>query len=276
MIDLDGYRPYDGDRSADAVHGWHNVCTQRRPGRASARGLPRIPPEMLNLLRKFLRPTLREQLEDGVREALRRYADRRAAPNLRVYVSTDLIEEGMDPTLWSRDEAEHLRRFAHQWAEDNDIPRAGLRTEVILLDTKREFAFVKPVGLEEPVADGERKEPPSTGEPPRPLVKAARGGASLLEVVASPSLTEPLRIEGELTVGRKGDGDAVFGVGDRYMSGRHARFHVSGETLYVTDLDSKNRTFVGDRPIPPHEPVALRAGDEVRMGTTTLRVARDG
>lgn len=34
---------------------------------------------MFNSLRKFLRPTLRQQLEDGVREALRRYADRHIA-----------------------------------------------------------------------------------------------------------------------------------------------------------------------------------------------------
>src|SRR5690606_38884985 len=100
---------------------------------------------MLNLLRKFLHPTLREQLEDGVREALRRYTERHSAPNLRIYVSTDLVPEEIDPATWARDEAEHLRRFALQWAEDNQVPRAGLRTEVILLDTKREFAFVKPV-----------------------------------------------------------------------------------------------------------------------------------
>ena len=50
---------------------------------------------MFNSLRKLLRPTLRQQLEDGVREALRRYADRRIAPDLRVYVSTDLVPDGM-------------------------------------------------------------------------------------------------------------------------------------------------------------------------------------
>src|SRR5688572_25670233 len=105
---------------------------------------------MFNSLRKLLRPTLRQQLEDGVREALRRYADRRTAPDLRVYVSVDLVPAGMGPGLWARDEADHLRRFAAQWAQDNGIARAGLRVEVILLDTKREFAFVKPLGLDEP------------------------------------------------------------------------------------------------------------------------------
>ena len=230
---------------------------------------------MLNLLRKFLRPTLREQLEDGVRESLRKYADRHAAPNLRVYVSTDLVPEGLDPPLWSKDEAEHLRRFALQWAEDNDVPRAGLRTEVILLDTKREFAFVKPVGLPDPERE-QAAAKPSPGGPPQPLVGRRERGGAVFEVASSPTLTSPLTVEGELTVGRKAEGDSVFGIGDRYMSGRHARLHVAGGKAYVTDLDSKNRTFVNDRPVPPHEPIALKIGDEVRMGTTTLRLARLG
>src|SRR5690606_23057479 len=134
---------------------WHIVCTRGGSERVRGRGQPsRHDARMLNLLRKFLRPTLREQLEDGVREALRRYADRQSAPNLRVYVSTDLLPEGVEPSPWSRDEAEHLRRFALQWAEDNGVPRVGLRIETVLLDTKREFAFVKPLGVEAP--DGER------------------------------------------------------------------------------------------------------------------------
>jgi len=235
---------------------------------------------MFNLLRKFLRPTLREQLEAGVREALRRYTERHTSPHLRVYVSTDLVTEGVDPAHWARDEAEHLRRFAVQWAEDNQVPRTGLRIDVILLDTKREFAFVKPVASELPGAD--------PGREPVPEHAAPRGGrlfgnthgesqgTALLEVVSSPTATAPVTVAGELTVGRKADGAAVVGLGDRYMSGRHARFHLAGGRLYVTDLDSRNRTYLNDRPLPPHEPVPTSIGDEIRLGSTTLRVARVG
>jgi hypothetical protein len=227
---------------------------------------------MLNLIRKFLQPTLREQLEAGVREALRRYAGRQTAPNLRVFVSTDLLPEGVDAALWARDEAEHLRRFALQWAEDNRIARAGLRVEVVLLDTKREFAFVKPMGLEEgrpspvggPRSSGERR---LTTDDRRP------GGTALLDVVESPGGASSLRVEGEVTLGRRA-ADGVQGLGDRYMSSRHARLHVEGGRLWVTDLDSKNRTFVNDRPLTPHQPQAVAPGDTVRMGTTTFRVAR--
>jgi hypothetical protein len=251
---------------------------------------------MINAFRKLLRPTLRQQLEDGVREALRRYADRRTAPDLRVYVSTDLVPPGMNPNLWARDEADHLRRFSAQWAQDNGIARAGLRVEVVILDTKREFAHVKPLGLEPP-----RPEPMSSSHAPRPdraLVPepaapaggaapaygapayggggaAAGGRGAVLEVVSSETLREAVRIEGEVTLGRKPEA-GVQATGDRYMSGRHARFTARGGRVTVTDLDSKNRTFVNEQPLPPHQERALNVGDTVRMGNTVLRLTHAG
>ena len=242
---------------------------------------------MLNLLRKILRPTLRQQLEEGVREALRRYADRRTAPDLRVYVSTDLIPEGMSGGMFARDEAEHLRRFAAQWAQDHNIARAGLRVDVILLDTKREFAFVKPLGLDEPppppVAPRPGGDRALVPEPPRaaPAAPAYGGGGghgasgrgALLEVVSSETVRDPLRVDGDLTVGRKPE-PGVTALGDRYMSGRHARFRVDGARLLVTDLDSKNRTVVNEQPLHPHQETPLQPGDTVRMGNTVLRFVR--
>lgn len=236
-----------------------------------------VPGAMLNLLRKFLKPTLREQLEAGVREALRRYADRRTAPNLRVYVSTDLLPGGLEPSLWARDEAAHLRAFASQWAQDNNIARAGMRLELVLLDTKREFAFVKPLGLE---GNAEAGAPMVAGRPAPAAGRAAAGsggggggGGAVFEVVTAPGLQEPFRVVGEVVVGRKAE-DGVRGMGDRYMSSRHARFSARGGRVTVTDLDSKNRTFVNDEPLPPHEERALSTGDTVRMGTTSLRLSR--
>lgn len=252
---------------------------------------------MINAFRKLLRPTLRNQLEDGVREALRRYADRRTAPDLRVYVSTDLVPTGMSPPMWARDEADHLRRFAAQWAQDNGIARAGLRIEIVLLDTKREFAHVKPLGLDEPRADpaagatnAPRPDRALVPEPPRapapayappPAAAAAYGGApgggrgAVLEVVSSETLREPVRLEGEVTLGRKPE-PGVFATGDRYMSGRHARFRSQGGRVTVSDLDSKNRTYVNEQPIPPHQERPLNPGDTVRMGNTVLRLTHAG
>ena len=95
----------------------------------------------------------------------------------------------------------------------------------------------------------------------------------MLEVVDSPTLNEPVRVEGEMTLGRKAE-PGVFGIGDRYMSSRHARLRVEGGKLWVTDLDSKNRTYVNDEAIPPHQALPVTVGDTIRMGTTTLRVSR--
>lgn len=256
---------------------------------------------MFNSLRKLLRPTLRQQLEDGVREALRRYADRRIAPDLRVYVSTDLVPDGMSAGMFARDEADHLRRFAAQWAQDNNIARAGIRVEMILLDTKREFAFVKPLGLVEeaqPRADqlfaragGERAlvpEPPRApaqpqyaqpapqpyAPPPAPFAAPPQPGrGAVLEVVSSEVWRDPVTVDGELVVGRKPDA-GVFALGDRYMSGKHARFRTGGGRLFVTDLDSKNRTYVNEEPLAPHQEREVAVGDTVRMGNTVLRLAR--
>lgn len=245
---------------------------------------------MINAFRKLLRPTLRQQLEDGVREALRRYADRRTAPDLRVYASTDLVPPGMNPHLWARDEADHLRRFAAQWAQDNGIARAGLRVEVVVLDTKREFAHVKPLGLEMPrpepmgASNAPRPDRPLVPEPAAPAYGggAAPGyggghaaGGAVLEVVSSETLREAVRIEGEVTLGRKPE-PGVQATGDRYMSGRHARFTARGGRVTVRDLDSKNRTFVNEQPLPPHQERALNVGDTVRMGNTVLRLVSAG
>jgi pSer/pThr/pTyr-binding forkhead associated (FHA) protein len=101
----------------------------------------------------------------------------------------------------------------------------------------------------------------------------ASGAVAVLEVVSSPSFEGTLQVNGELTVGRKSE-QGVHGIGDRYMSSRHARLHLERGGLYVTDLDSKNRTFLNDTPLPPHQAQAAAVGDSIRMGTTTLRVAR--
>jgi hypothetical protein len=154
--------------------------------------------------------------------------------------------------------------------------RAGLRLEVIVLDTKREFAFVKPLGLAVPEEDG-AKAAARAAEAARPMVRQPepRGGgsAAVFEVVSAPGLAAPLRVSGETIVGRRSDA-GVEGLDDRYMSGRHARLRVEGGRAWVTDLDSKNRTYVNDQPLSPHQPRELAVGDALRMGTSVLRLAR--
>jgi len=51
-----------------------------------------------------------------VREAVRRYADRRIAPDLRVYVSTDLVPDGMSAITAISGTLRGLTRSEPRWS----------------------------------------------------------------------------------------------------------------------------------------------------------------
>jgi DNA-binding winged helix-turn-helix (wHTH) protein len=57
-------------------------------------------------------------------------------------------------------------------------------------------------------------------------------------------------------------------IDDASVSRRHARLTWSGDGVLVEDLGSKNGTFVRGKRIA--EPVALKDGDEVRLGLVTF------
>jgi pSer/pThr/pTyr-binding forkhead associated (FHA) protein len=103
-------------------------------------------------------------------------------------------------------------------------------------------------------------------------LNSAFTATATLEVVESESMRSPLFLtQGELIVGRKPD-SGIFGIGDRYMSHPHARFRLINNQVTVTDLDSKNRTFVNEKELRPHIEQLLCRGDIVRMGNTYLRL----
>ena len=73
---------------------------------------------------------------------------------------------------------------------------------------------------------------------------------------------------GPVIVGRSPGADIVVGAG--YVSGRHARFSLMGQNLFVEDLGSTNGTAVNGQVIG--EPVALKNGDVVNVGDVAIRV----
>lgn len=79
----------------------------------------------------------------------------------------------------------------------------------------------------------------------------------------------PLR-SGENGIGRDPRGTIVINAPD--VSRNHARLIVSGATITLEDLASKNGTFVGTTRID--KPVAVHDGDEILIGTTKLRLVR--
>ena len=88
-------------------------------------------------------------------------------------------------------------------------------------------------------------------------------------VVAGLATGSRIVVAGELMIGRAADGDGRLG-GDPELSRRHARIVRDGAALVIEDLGSSNGTHVnGARLAGRH---ALRAGDVVKLGRTTLEV----
>jgi FHA domain len=78
------------------------------------------------------------------------------------------------------------------------------------------------------------------------------------------------KLAGTMDVGRA-DGCAIR-LQDTYVSQVHARLSARDGAWYAEDLGSTNGTFLNDRRL--QAPVEVHAGDVVRLGKTTLELAR--
>ena len=76
-----------------------------------------------------------------------------------------------------------------------------------------------------------------------------------------------IAVSGPVIVGRSPGADIVIGAG--YVSGRHARFQLMGQNLFVEDLDSKNGTAVNGDYIS--EPIAVHNKDAITVGDVVIR-----
>lgn len=74
-----------------------------------------------------------------------------------------------------------------------------------------------------------------------------------------------LEAKQSLSIGRLDENDIV--IENLAVSGRHARIDPSGEGFLLTDLKSKNGTFVNGKPTVSHE---LSDGDAITIGKHTL------
>ena len=79
-----------------------------------------------------------------------------------------------------------------------------------------------------------------------------------------------IEVHGPVIVGRSPGADIVIAAG--YVSGRHARFSLMGQNLFVEDLGSTNGTAVNGALI--NGPCALLNGDTVNVGDVAIRVRR--
>jgi pSer/pThr/pTyr-binding forkhead associated (FHA) protein len=94
----------------------------------------------------------------------------------------------------------------------------------------------------------------------------------VLEVLSGPLDGKTWPFEREITIGRDdGLAEACIGL-DRYVSRRHAQLRASGETLMLTDLESRNGTKLDGKPVDGDAELAL--GMPFVVGRTVLRVTR--
>ena len=66
--------------------------------------------------------------------------------------------------------------------------------------------------------------------------------------------------------------DAAVRLDDDYVSTRHARIGLSGDTWYVEDLGSTNGTYIGNQRLT--QATAIQLGTQVRIGKTTLELGK--
>jgi pSer/pThr/pTyr-binding forkhead associated (FHA) protein len=66
------------------------------------------------------------------------------------------------------------------------------------------------------------------------------------------------------------DKEAQLALADPEVSRRHARFEPRDGIVFLRDLESRNGTFLNGRRVA--EPIEVRVGDEIDVGTTRLRI----
>lgn len=61
-------------------------------------------------------------------------------------------------------------------------------------------------------------------------------------------------------------------LGDRFISGHHARLRWDGSQWWLEDLGSRNGTQLDGRPLPPYRPEAIWPGANVQVGDMVLQL----
>ena len=94
----------------------------------------------------------------------------------------------------------------------------------------------------------------------------------LLEILSGPLDGKTWPFDHEITIGRDDSvADACITI-DRYISRKHARLRAEGESLFLSDLASRNGTRLGGQPVSAE--AALDVGTPFVVGRTVLRVIR--
>ncbi|MGC8873223.1 MAG: FHA domain-containing protein [Chloroflexia bacterium] len=133
-----------------------------------------------------------------------------------------------------------------------------------------------------PPAEAEEPRKPDAPEKPHPVparTTAQIAPAQLRLLVLNSGRLIVCPMAEVLLVGRSDPAGGIFPEVDltqdnAYMAGvsrRHARISRRGDTFFLEDLASANGTYVNRERLPPHTPVPLEDGSEIRLGNLVLR-----
>lgn len=118
-------------------------------------------------------------------------------------------------------------------------------------------------------AGGGRSKAPAAA-PAAPAAPLTREKPTRMTVVEGPLKGSYMDIASaeSVIIGRHPDCDFV--LGDDFSSSRHARLFRRGSEWFIEDLESRNGTFLSGYRID--QPERVRAGADIRMGRTTVRL----
>ena len=103
---------------------------------------------------------------------------------------------------------------------------------------------------------------------PAPMKRKGKAPASIAILDQKGKRTRAFKLTGPIQIGRA---DAChLRLPDTYVSQFHARIYPQDGAWFVEDLGSTNGTFLNQRKVT--SPAEVRAGDRVRIGTTTLEL----
>jgi pSer/pThr/pTyr-binding forkhead associated (FHA) protein len=103
---------------------------------------------------------------------------------------------------------------------------------------------------------------------PVPMKRKGKAPASIAILDQKGKRTRAFKLTGPIQIGRA---DAChLRLPDTYVSQFHARIYPQDGAWFVEDLGSTNGTFLNQRKVT--SPSEVRAGDRVRIGTTTLEL----
>jgi pSer/pThr/pTyr-binding forkhead associated (FHA) protein len=113
--------------------------------------------------------------------------------------------------------------------------------------------------------------PAAAVAPVAPTQSGPLGPERLVVVTPSERKGTEFALGDEVTVGRAG-GCGVLLADDTFVSQLHARVFRRDGDLYVEDLGSTNGTYLNKKKVTA--PVAMRKGDKIQFGRTTLELQK--